>query len=498
MSQAGALSHRTIESETHSDVDQSFRGPATLLIACAIDWLLIGAALGIIASVKLHIPDFLDSYEWLTYGRVEAAFSNAMIFGWIHNAAYAVGLWIMARLCRVNLPCTSVLFVAGLFWNLAVLLGVIGILAGDMTSVAGLGLPIYSTALIVFSYAVIAAWGLVAFMNRKRFQTYVSQWYFLAALVCFPWIYAVAQTMIFCLPSNGVMQALVSGWYFQSYIGGCLVCMGLGIAYYIIPKVLGKPIRFYYFAKYGFWLLIFLFGLTGARYLIGGPVPAWITTVSIAASVLLLVPATIIAANIYGTVCGNMSKTMTSPALRFIGFGFDFFLVFILLGAVLALRDVAETTRFTFVNDAYIHAGLFGFLSMVLFGGIYYMLPRILKRDWPCSEVIRLHWWLAAIGNVTILLSLLFAGWYQGQQLNNPAIPVADIFYNVGDWWFSIFRLDNVGLWLQLRTIGLIILAASFFIFALNFYSMICGGCCSTKSSGPADLGPPENEGNAR
>ena len=32
-------------------------------------------------------------------------------------------------------------------------------------------------------------------------------------------------------------------------------------------------------------MLIFLFGLTGARYLIGGPVPAWNTTVSIAASV---------------------------------------------------------------------------------------------------------------------------------------------------------------------------------------------------------------------
>ena len=41
-------------------------------------------------------------------------------------------------------------------------------------------------------------------------------------------------------------------------------------------------------ASLGFWALLFVGGWTGGRHLIGGPAPAWISTIAIVASVLLL------------------------------------------------------------------------------------------------------------------------------------------------------------------------------------------------------------------
>ena len=35
---------------------------------------------------------------------------------------------------------------------------------------------------------------------------------------------------------------------------------------------------------------------------------------------------------------------------------------------------------------------------MVMFGAIYFMLPRILQREWPSASLISVHFWGTAIG----------------------------------------------------------------------------------------------------
>ena len=38
--------------------------------------------------------------EFVTYGRLYPAATNAMLFGWGCNVIFAIGLWIMARLSQ--------------------------------------------------------------------------------------------------------------------------------------------------------------------------------------------------------------------------------------------------------------------------------------------------------------------------------------------------------------------------------------------------------------
>src|SRR4030095_14105586 len=50
-------------------------------LAWATVWLLVGTTIGLIASIKLHWPEFLP-FAWLSFGRVRPAHTNLVLFGW--------------------------------------------------------------------------------------------------------------------------------------------------------------------------------------------------------------------------------------------------------------------------------------------------------------------------------------------------------------------------------------------------------------------------------
>src|SRR3954466_7707360 len=91
-------------------VDASTKVPVLFLFGTAVGWLLIATLLGIIASLKLHKPEFLEAIPWthvylpfLTYGRIVPAYTNAFEYGWCSLAGMGFAIWLMARLCRVSL-----------------------------------------------------------------------------------------------------------------------------------------------------------------------------------------------------------------------------------------------------------------------------------------------------------------------------------------------------------------------------------------------------------
>ena len=225
-----------------SEIDNSIRPAALFFVISAIGWLMAGTVLALMAAYKAHEPGFLGGIESLTFGRVRSAHLNSMIYGWGNNIIFAVGLWIMLRLCRSPIRYGGLLLIAGVFWNIGVTVGVFGILRGDMTSVEWLEIPAYVTPFLALTYALVGVWGVLAFRFRRGQHVYVSQWYVLAALFWFPWLYVVAQIMIIWFPARGVVQSVTNWWFAHNVLGLWLTPMALGTAYYLIPKVLGRPI----------------------------------------------------------------------------------------------------------------------------------------------------------------------------------------------------------------------------------------------------------------
>jgi cytochrome c oxidase cbb3-type subunit 1 len=173
----------------------------------------------------------------------------------------------------------------------------------------------------------------------------------------------------------------------------------------------------------GFWSLALFYNWNGMHHLVGGPMPAWLITVSVVASVMMTIPVITVALNHHFTMWGNFHKLKDSPVLRFMVFGGMSYTVTSLHGIALALRSVSEVTHFTHSTIAHAHQGMYAFFTMVMFGSIYYIIPRITRQEWPCARLIRLHFWATAIGIMFYVVPLTLGGALQGKAMLNPDIP---------------------------------------------------------------------------
>lgn len=444
------------------EIDASMRFPVVFFISIGLIWLQIGTVFAILSSLTLHSPDLLPHWEWLTFGRIRSAHLNLMTYGWANNAVYAVATWIMVRLCQTRIRFAWILIAAGVFWNLAVAIGVTGILSGQLTSIEWLEMPPYVGPILGISYIMIGLWGVLSFIYRESSHVYVSQWYILAALFWFPWIYAAAEIIMIWFPARGAVQSITNWWFGHNVLGLWYTPVGVAAAYYLIPKVLGRPIHSYYLSALGFWTLALFYNWAGVHHLIGGPIPVWLISSGIVASIMMVIPVTVTAINHHLTVIGFFDKVWHSPTLRFIVFGAMSYTLVSFFGSTMALRDVNVVTHFTHFTVGHAHHGLYAFFTMVMFGSIYYIMPRMLKREWPSALLISIHFWCVGIGITIYVTALTIGGWIQGLEMNNATIPFIDIVRNTIPWLIS-------------RSVGGSLMAIGHIVFLVHFIWMFFG-----------------------
>ncbi|MBA2242717.1 MAG: cbb3-type cytochrome c oxidase subunit I, partial [Chthoniobacterales bacterium] len=346
-----------VEQVERALIDASTRVPVLMFYTSAVVWLLIGTLLAGLTSFKMHMPDLLGGVSFLTWGRIRPAHMNAMVFGWASMVGIGTSIWLMARLSRTTLRHPLLLVAGAAFWNLGVLLGLGGILAGDSTGYQWLEFPPYAALVLFVAYSLVVSWAVLMFRFRRGGHIYITQWYLLGAFLWFPWLYGATQIMLFVVPVQGVMQAAVNWWFVNNLLFLWFGAIGLGTAYYMIPKVIGRPVYSYHLAAIGFWTYAFFASWTGMQRLVDGPFPAWMITASIAASILTIIPVATVGLNHHMTMRGHFGLMRYSPTLRFTVFGAIAYTVFSLVGIVLSLRSVARYVQFTQASVAYSHLG---------------------------------------------------------------------------------------------------------------------------------------------
>jgi cytochrome c oxidase cbb3-type subunit 1 len=277
-----------------------------------------------------------------------------------------------------------------------------------------------------------------------------------AALLWITLLYVVAK-----LPGvhTGVQQATTNWWYGHNVLGLWFTPVSVGAIYYFLPKIIGRPVQSYNLSILGFWTLAFFYGQVGGHHLIGGPVPGWLITLSIVQSVMMVIPVIAFTVNMRGTLQGRMHLARHSPTLRFMMAGGLMYLASSLQGSLEALRSVNAVTHFTHYTVGHAHLGAYGFVSMVLFGAIYFMMPRVLDWEWPYPRLITLHFWLAGVGIAIYFVALTIGGWLQGVAMLDPARGF----------------IDSVALtlpYLKWRSVGGGLMALGHFVFAAHFLAM--------------------------
>jgi cytochrome c oxidase cbb3-type subunit I len=457
-----------------SPIDASCRLPLFALFGGAAVWLALSSVFALIASIKFHSSNFLADCPWLTYGRVHPASTNALVYGFAIPAGLGVALWLLARLGRVPLARPWLVLVGAKLWHLGVLVGLLGIFGGDATGFEWLEMPRYAAVILFVAFLLMATWGFVTHQLRGERTMFPSQWFVLAALFWFPWIYSTANLLLLVFPVRGVTQAAIQWWFSGNLLIVWLSLVGLAGTFYFLPKLSERPLQSHYLALFVFWTLI-LFG-TWVGIPAGAPLPAWMPAVSGNATLLMLVPVLAVGTSAFMTLRGSTVKCFGGP-LCYVRFGAGSFVLSGLLLAASALPQVSSVTEFTWCGTAQNQLRLYGFLAMTMFGAAYHILPRVAGREFPFAKLIRIHFFCGAAGTLLLALPLVAAGVVQGLKLMNANVAFVDL-------------TKSTLMFLRVSTLGDALLALGSLLFLLNVialmlrhYRAVCATACAAAVS---------------
>lgn len=465
-----------------AQIDNSVKWPFLFFLLSGMAWLFTLSIVGYLASWQSHSPEFFN-FEILTYGHVKPAFTNVLVYGFGFNFAFAIAIWIMARVSRAPLRHWGFLIIAGLFWNGGLKIGLLGIFNGDVSPYQFLELPIYGSSIMLIASIIISAWGILTFLHKRKEGSEPAQWYLLAALFWFPWFYTVAQVMLFCMPTAGVVQPLVASWYAGNLIWLWFGSISMAALYYLLPKAIGKELTGRNIAFLGFIVLAIAGSWTGAGKLVGGPFPAWIISAGIAASIAMFAFYAVALNSFVFSLLGSLNtflencKTLGSKRSG----------MFLVLGALLlilggteyslsSLRGNAEILQGTYYEEGINFLLIYGAFGLIAFGAVYHALPRILKQDWAMEFLIPTHFWISAVGIVLVVIPMLIGGYMQGTGALDASIPFSDVVKSTTPWLLG-------------RSIGWLFLGTAHFFFALNLvltlfnYARSCCCCCSCETT---------------
>ena len=448
-----------------SRIDASCRLPLFVLFGGAATWLVLSSVFSLVASLKFHSPAMFASHAWLSYGRAYPAWSHLLVYGFCIPSGLGVALWLLARLGRVELARPWLIAFSAKLWHLGVLVGLVAILAGQTTGYEWFELPRYSAVILFIAFVLITVWAFVTYSQRTVEELYPSQWFILAALFWFPWIFSTATLLLQFFPVRGVVQAAVNWWYVGNLLNVWLTLVGLASTFYLLPKLSGRPLQSYYLALLAFLTLILFGTWTGIPH--HAALPAWMPALSSGASVMSLIPVLAVATIVALTVRGTKVSCGGGP-LCFTKFGAWALVLATVLLALSTSPGVARVTDYTWFGHGQTSLRIYGFFGMTMLGAIYHIFPHVAGANRVSARLMRINFWLFMSGTLIFALPLMAGGIAQGLKLANPNIA----FLDASKAALMAFRLSTLG--------ELLLLAGSLvFLFNLssaivNYYRLLC------------------------
>lgn len=448
------------------EVDASCRGPLLLLFACSLVWLVVALFLAAFASVKSHAPGMFSDVAALTFGRLAGASSSSFYYGFASQAGIAIAIWLFARMGRTFMVLPRVSFVAAILWNLAVLIGVASIFAGEMTHYPAFEMPggLFPAVFVAFALLGIAA--LLTFNARTEREIYPANWFLFAAIFVFPWIYTTAGMMLGDANVRPVLQPIISTWFFNNFLWLWLGSLALGTIFYFVSKLSGQPLHSQSLAAFGFWFYLFFATGSGFQNLPG--VPNWMPALSRVLNILLLVPVLAFALNWHRTWRGRPRKQPLDPAAKYVVFSAGAFMASVGLLALLSCPLFDELLGFSIFLPGVIELANYGFIGMAFLGAMAHILPRLASVEWPKPALAAWHFRLTAAGVLLGVSALLIGGFVHGSAMNNPSVE-----------FLSAVR--RAVPFIGVNTIALLLIGVGQVLLLVNFGAMLrlcCAECC--------------------
>jgi cytochrome c oxidase cbb3-type subunit 1 len=289
---------------------------------------------------------------------------------------------------------------------------------------------------------------------------FVSHWFLFTALFWFPWIYSTANLLLLAFPARGIAQAVVTWWFSDNLLVVWLSLVGLGVLYYFVPKLAGRELHSRYLALFAYWMIILLAGWGGIPG--SAPVPVWMPVVSTIGTVLFLLGVVAVVLNVCESAGCSLTAVRGNIFLSFFFFGVAAFALAAFLRAGIALFDVNQSLRFTWLSPGLTELQVYGFFAMAMFGAIYVILPRLLGVALPWPKLVRVQFWFSAAGLVLLVLPLLLSGVVEEMKLENANEPFVGVMRSTLPF-------------LRVSTIGDLFLLIGHLLFLTNIAGLVVG-----------------------
>lgn len=82
---------------------------------------------------------------------------------------------------------------------------------------------------------------------------------------------------------------------------------------------------------------------------------------------------------------------------------------------MMSIKSVNALTHNTDWTIGHVHSGALGWVAMISFGALYFLIPRLYGRTamWS-TALVHVHFWVATVGIVLYIASMWIAGLMQG------------------------------------------------------------------------------------
>ena len=212
----------------------------------------------------------------------------------------------------------------------------------------------------------------------------------------------------------GVQDAFMQWWYGHNAVAFFLTTPFLGLMYYFLPKAAERPVFSYKLSIIHFWSLVFVYIWAGPHHLHYTALPEWASTLGMLFSLMLWMPSWGGMINGLLTLRGAWNKVTKDPILKFYVVGITFYGMSTFEGPMLSIKSVNALSHYTDWTIAHVHSGALGWNGFMVFGMVYWLLPRIFQTKLWSEKLMSLHFWTGTIGILLYIIPIYAAGLMQG------------------------------------------------------------------------------------
>ncbi len=391
-------------------------------VIATVFWGIAGFAAGLFIALQLVWPE-LNFEPYLNFGRVRPLHTSAVIFAFGGNALIATSFYVVQRTCRARLAFPGL--ARFVFWGyqLFIVLAATGYLLGVTQSREYAEPEWYVDLWLTIVWVAYLLVFVGTIMKRKEPHIYVANWFYLAFILTIAMLHIVNNLAVpvsflgaksYSLFS-GVQDALTQWWYGHNAVGFFLTAGFLAMMYYFVPKQAERPVYSYRLSIIHFWSLIFLYIWAGPHHLHYTALPDWAQTLGMVFSIMLWMPSWGGMINGLMTLNGAWDKIRTDPIIRMMVMALAFYGMSTFEGPMLSIKSVNSLSHYTDWTIGHVHSGALGWNGMITFAAVYFLVPRLWRRERLYSlRMVNWHFWLATVGIVFYAASMWVAGVTQG------------------------------------------------------------------------------------